>query len=191
MSKIGIKAISLRNILLPMNLKREILLFDKLYVDKLLYKAVSNVANSITADQRFSPLKSHLNFNIQNIEYLFNEGLIEPIEKSSPRTLSNATEGEKGIFFSLQKYYDIVAGIGDAKNAFSDDNFERTIQYFSDYPDANTRVDALVFSKTNLNDTYVPLITSSLPFTEGKESVFRFILSIFLNQTIQFLGKEY
>jgi hypothetical protein len=177
MSKIGIKAVSLRNILTPMNLKREILLFDKLYIDELIYKAVNNIANSLLAGPQLAPLKSHFDFNIQNIEYLFNQGLIEPIKKSSPRVLSNPTEDEKKIFFSLQKYYDIVAEIGDVKTSFSNDKIEKTLEYFSDYPDANTRVDALVFSKTNLNDTYVPLITSSLPFTEGKESVFRFILS--------------
>jgi hypothetical protein len=99
MSKIGIKAISLRNILLPMNLKREILLFDKLYVDKLLYKAVSNVANSITADQRFSPLKSHLNFNIQNIEYLFNEGLIDRLRKVVPAPYQMQPKMKKEYFF--------------------------------------------------------------------------------------------
>ena len=147
MSKFGVKAISLRNILIPINLKREILLFDKLYINELQYKAVAHVADYLLNNPKLAPLKSHFDFNKQNIDYLCNNEIIEFIKKDSPRTLENPSEDEKKVFFSSQKYFDMVAEIGDPKKSFDEDKIDTTLEYFTDYPELDARIESLVFSK--------------------------------------------
>jgi hypothetical protein len=73
MEKVGVKSITCSNLLFSLNAKRDLLLFDKLMINKDNYESAIRVVNSI---QHFTPMNSNCKRNIDEIEFLMNKGLM-------------------------------------------------------------------------------------------------------------------
>jgi len=93
MSKLAIKSISYRNLLADLTLKRDILLFDKLLLDKGSFEGSKLISNFYlqsckNCGANFELQKQNFQFNQQNIEFLGNKGIIEISDLTSQLEIS-------------------------------------------------------------------------------------------------------
>jgi hypothetical protein len=93
MSKLAIKSISYQNILSDLTLKRDILLFDKILIDKGSLdgsKLISNFYFQTCKDcgPNYDLQKQNFQFNQQNIDFLADKGIIEIADLTSQLEIS-------------------------------------------------------------------------------------------------------
>jgi hypothetical protein len=178
MSKIGLKSLNFLEFMRPINFKKEILLFDSLWIDTDYLKLNYNMVEQVTRNAGGHEFKVNFDNNLRNIEYLATLGLLNLVTTKIEEKNDLLNSDEIELYKLIQSHHADMKYVSSFKNkVVNKKGTGKFVDLLLNYPDKKIRLNAILLSRQEPEKNFIPILSSLESYNNGMESIYRFILN--------------